>query len=408
MSTMPSRRPAPFAVAVAALVLVAATGCGALPVWSAPGPPVVVIGADLNLTGPGPGVAYDNGLALAVELVNAGRLAGEVRLGLRVLDNRGDAAASTRNLSQLASDGQVVAVVSAGCPRCVIEASGTLAVPVIALAGQQEVAAPADQRRWVFRLGPNAADNADALSLAMARAGVETVGVIAAADPYGQEGLRWITQAAGRDRMQVVATAQLDRSADAAAVTQAATKMAGWARPADPFAPAAPDPQQQEGETGPDAVVVWTYAPQADQLAAALRAAGYAGGLYLDMVAASELFLPDGSPLAGATLVFTTTPVADQRIASSPAAAARQEWVLDYVARYRTYHLHSTWAADAVLVVADAIARAEAADPAAVRDRLESVRLDGLTGPIRLTGDQHSGLSPHALVTLTGTAQRWQ
>jgi branched-chain amino acid transport system substrate-binding protein len=388
-------------------LLLATAGCGAVRAWLAPVPvPVAVIGVDLDLTGPAPGVGYGNGLRLAVELVNTQRLAGGHHIELRMLDNRGDAATSAHNLVTLAADPQVVAIITAGCAQCVIDTAGELAVPVIALAGEEEVAAPADQRRWVFRLGPTAADDADVLSQAMARHGVSTVGVIATVDPYGQEGLRWVRDAAVRDGLEVVATAELDPSAGEVAVAEAARVVASWQPPSDPLVlPAADQPES----TGPHAVVIWVPASQATAVAGALRGAGYTGRFFVDMVAADELFLTGTESVwAGATLVFTTTAVADQRIASSPAAAARQEWVLSYVSRYQTYHLHSSFAADALLVIAAAIARGGIISRAGIRDRIESTRLDGITGPIRFTADQHCGLSPAALLTLTATAERWQ
>lgn len=391
--------PALAVVTVAVSLLPA--GCSGIGAWSSPAP--VIVGVDLNLTGRGPGVVFDNGLRLALEQVNE-QLAGQRRLQLRVLDNRGDEDISAQNLTRLSADPHVAAIITAGCAACVIEAADTLTVPVISLDGSEAVAAPAAERRWIFRLGPNAGDNADVLSLAMARAGIETIGVIAVKDAYGEEGLRWVRDAAGRDRLDVVAAPRV-RAGDEASVTAAARAIAQWQPPPDPFTPTTED---RDGG-GPDAVVLWTYAPQAAEVAAALRDAGYTGRLFLDMVAADQLFLSGvAAAFDGATLVFTATPVADQRIASSPALAARQAWLLAYVSRYDTYDLHSTWAADALLVLADAIKRTDTIERAAVRDRLESTRLDGMTGPIRLTGDQHSALSPHALVTLTATGDRWQ
>ena len=51
------------------------------------------------------------------------------------------------HLARLAADPQVVAVVTAGCGACVIEASGSLALPVIALTGEEAVAAPAAAKK---------------------------------------------------------------------------------------------------------------------------------------------------------------------------------------------------------------------------------------------------------------------
>jgi branched-chain amino acid transport system substrate-binding protein len=376
--------------AVAGLAAIVTAGCALWPTRSAPEP--VVVGVDLDLSGRGPGVAYDNALRLAVEQVNERALAGPGRrIELQVLDNRGDAALSTQNLARLAADPRVVAAVTAGCDACVIETAASLTLPVIALTGEEAVAAPAAQRRWVFRLGPNAVDDADALAAAMADDGVTTVAVLASADAYGRDGARWFAAAAARNDLTVTTTVEVPAPADEAAVSASVL-----------------DRRRRTSTTdtdGPDAVLLWLPAPRAIAIAQALRAAGYRGRYYADMVAADELATPDW--LAGTRLVATPTAVAAERIAASPAAAARQEWVLAYVSRYGGYHLHSTWAADALLVLADAIDRAGRPDRAEVRDYLESTRIDGITGPIRFTAEQHSGLAG-GLVVLTATGDRWQ
>jgi branched-chain amino acid transport system substrate-binding protein len=375
----------------AALVLLPLlAGCG---LWSSPpAPPVLVIGVDLDLTGRGPGVAYDNALRLALEQVNERELAGPGRrVELRMLDNRGDPVLSAQHLTALAADPEVVAVVTAGCARCVIDAAESLAVPVLALTGEEAVGAPVAQRRWVFRLGPNAADDADVLSAAMAGAGIDTVAVVHTDDPYGRDGVRWFDAAAERDELRVTATVALPAGAEAL--------------PGD-VADAVLGTGRSTVDRGPDVVLLWTSPRQATDVARALRTAGYRGALYADMAAGDELFNP--GPLAGGQLVATLTAVAAERVAASPAAAARQEWVLAYVSRYGTYHLASTWAADALLVVADAVARADGGDRDAVRSRIESTRIDGITGPIRFTAEQHSGLLPSALVLLSADGDRWQ
>jgi ABC-type branched-chain amino acid transport systems, periplasmic component len=388
------RRPAVgIAATVLAAVVALAAGCGVWPTSTGPEP--VVVGVDVDLTGRGPGVAYDNALRLVVEQVNERARAGAGRrIELRVLDNRGDPAMSAQNLASLAADPQVVAVVTAGCGACVIEASGSLALPVIALTGEEAVAAPAAERRWVFRLGPNAVDDADALSAAMAGDGVSTVAVIAAGDAYGRDGAHWFAVAAARDGLELTAAVEVPATADQAALAELAASVLDRRRRAS------------TGDTdGPDAVLLWLPASQAAAVAQALRAAGYHGRFYADMVAADELATPEW--LAGTRLVATPTAVAAERIAASPAAAARQEWVFAYVSRYGGYQLPSTWAADALLVLADAIERAGRADRVEVRDHLESTRIDGITGPVRFTAEQHSGLAG-GLVILTATGDRWQ
>lgn len=391
------------ATLAAAAMLASGGGCATLSGSS--GPQTIYIGVDLPLSGSleATGTVHHNALALRVEQVNTGRLAGEqYRLELRVLDNRSDAATAADNLATLADDPQIVAVVTAGCPSCASAAEPS--VPLISL-DTVDVLAETDERRWLFRLGPNPADNADRLSQAMAQAGVDTVGLLAADDTYGQAGAAVIRDAADRDNIDIAVDLPVSLGEDGT-VQSAAETVAAW-RP-EQVLPTF-DPQTGELQpAGPDAVVIWADAPLAATSATALREAGYDGPLFLDMPAAADLFLTeDQVDLEGATLVFTDTPVIDQMITASPAAAARADWFESYLSRYDTYHLHASWAADAINVLVTAIGRAGTTEPGAVRDQLEATRIDGFTGAIRFTAAQHSGLHPGSLLLLLADGGRW-
>jgi branched-chain amino acid transport system substrate-binding protein len=387
----------------AAVVLLAGAGCAML--TGSSGPQTIYIGVDLPLSGDleATGTVHHNALALRVEQVNAQRLAGEqYRLELRVLDNRSDAATAADNLATLADDPQVTAVVTAGCPSCASAAEPS--VPLISL-DTTDVLAEADERRWLFRLGPNPPDNADRLSQAMAQAGVDNVGLLAADDTYGQAGAAVIRDAADRDEISIAIDLPVSLGENDA-VQSAAETVAAW-RPEQ--VPPTFDPQTGDVQpAGPHAVVIWADAPLAAAAATALRRAGFDGPLFVDMAAASDLFLTEEQvDLDGATLVYTDTPVIDQMITASPAAAARADWFESYLSRYDTYHVHASWAADAINVLIAAIGRAGTTEPGAVRDQLETTRIDGFTGAIRFTAAQHSGLHPGSLLLLTATGGRW-
>lgn len=255
---------------------------------------------------------------------------------------------------------------------------------------------------WAGSCSSWAGDDADLLAEQLTADRRATVALVTVADAYGQAGRQQLSAAADRGGLQLVLDQRLD-PADPATITRAAATITTWHPGQDP---AGPPPG-----SGPDAVVIWTPAPLAVALADQLRRAGYSGGLYLDAVAAGGLYLP-GQALAGARLVFTDTPVADQLIAATPAKAARQTWFRDYLAAHGTYHAQASWAADALSVIADALARIDrtGGQPTrdTVRDTIESTRrLDGLTGLIRFTADQHSGLHPQSLTILVASGGRW-
>jgi branched-chain amino acid transport system substrate-binding protein len=389
------------AAAAVAAVLATTTACGLL----AREPAALLVGVALDLTGrqAAVGTVYHQAIQLQVEQLAAGGQLNDRRLELVVRDNRSDPRLAAEHLAELARDARMAAIITAGCPRCVSEAAPALAVPLITLDAADEVVQPVAERRWVFKLGPNAGDNADRLSQGMAADGARTVAVVATADPYGQAGAREMGDAAQRDGLRVVARHEI-QAEEPASIAAAVDAIA--ALPADPADPAEPpDP----APAAPDAVVIWAPAPASIAIATALREAGYDGRFYLDTLAADPQFLPPAGRLGEATLVFTNLAAIDQRFVISPAGAKRRAWFSAYLSRHSAYHLQSSWAADALAVVVDAAARTGTGPaPAAIRDRLESTRIDGLTGQIRYTVDQHSGLHPTSLTLLTAGTDRWR
>jgi branched-chain amino acid transport system substrate-binding protein len=390
----------------AALSALAVTLAGCSVVADEPALEPVKIAADLELTGASSalGTVYRNALELRVEQVNQLGLLGNRRLELEIRDNRSDPVTAASNLAQLASDPEVTAIVTGACGECLISALDTInerGVPTIALAAPTAVSTPVNERPYIFKLGPNPDHTAAELARALVAAGAREIGMVNTGDEYGTEGAVEMTDAADRAQLEIVVQEPLGGEADLAA---AAGRIASYRPEPDPAAPpAAP-------QLGPDAVVVWADSALAGEVAASLRGAGYDGPLYLDAAAAGDLFLTgaDRGALAGATMVFTETMVMDEVVATSPAKAARKTWFRDYTARFGTYHAFSSFAADAVALVVDAVNRTGSTSRAQLRDAIEITQLDGLSGPLRLTPSQHSGLMPQALTLLTVRGDRWR
>ena len=106
-------------------------------------------------------------------------------------------------------------------------------------------------------------------------------------------------------------------------------------------------------------------------------------------------------------MVFTQILAIEDVIATTPAKAARKQWFRDYTARYGSYSGVAAFGADAVDLIADAVAKV-GGDRQRVRDVIETSQTDGLSGPIRLTPDNHSGLMPQALTLLVARSGRWR
>jgi branched-chain amino acid transport system substrate-binding protein len=379
-------------VAASALVLTALAGCDS---GSDSGAKTdIVIGADLA-SGSAVDAAYARALQLRVEQINASGKLGDRNLVLRIQDNKSDPTLSLRNISTLADDAQVAALITGYCDQCIVSAAKTIndkRIPTIALAPSDQVATPIESRRYVFKIGPNSADDAAALTDELIRAKKKKVAILYSDDLYGK---------GARDHMvsEITGAATLN-GAKIAVANQLAVK------------PTATDVTQSVGtltDAEPDALVVLTGSDQATLAVTAAKTAGFKGAVYFDAAAAGDLFVPQEATKAieSTTMVFTQVLAIDDVIATTPAKAARKQWFRDYTSRYGSYSGVASFGADAVGLIADAVVRA-GSDRLRIRDVLETSQTDGFSGPIRLTPDNHSGLMPQALTLLVARSGRWR
>ncbi len=352
----------------------------------------IVIAADLEMSGAGApiGTAYDRALRLKVEQLNLRGVLGSRKIRLETKDNHSDPTLSLANIAKFTATPEVAAIISGACSSCAIGSAKVLnekRVPAIALAPAAEVVTPIADRRYVFKLAPNPGDGATAMASELERAGVTTVGVLTTEDEYGRDGQSALRRELGKADVDIVGE--------------------GTAKPTDtdltqPIAKAIAEK--------PDALVIWTYPGQAGIAAVTARQAGFTGRFFLDSAAAGDLFLTGATAGATdrATLISTQTMAIDDVIATTPAKAARRQWFRDYTSRYGGYYGYASYAADALQLLVDAIETVGGTNRDRMRDVLENARLDGLSGPIRITPDNHSGLMPQALAVLVARGGRWR
>jgi branched-chain amino acid transport system substrate-binding protein len=349
----------------------------------------VVIGADLASSS-ATDTAYARALQLMIEQINASGELGGKRLVLRIQDNRFDPTASLRNISTFADDPTVAAIVTGSCSECAVGAAKTVTekkVPTIALMAASLTAhIPPASQRWVFKLGPNATDDASTLVAELQRTATKKVAVLYSDDLYGRDAFAAVTDNLAKANIKVTAAQKI--KPNATDVTQAVGSLA-------------------VGE--PDALLVLTGPDQAVLAATSARTAKYKGRLYLDAGAAGDLFIPQEAAAAmnNATMVFTQTLAIDDVVATTPAKASRRQWFRDYTSRYGTYSGVAAFAADAASLISDGVARV-GTDRGGIRNVLETSQTDGLSGSIRLTPDNHSGLMPQALTLLVARSGRWR
>jgi branched-chain amino acid transport system substrate-binding protein len=373
---------------MAAVLLLLPAGC------TAPGEeekPDLVVAASLELSGSAAdlGIAHERALRLKVDQVNASGLLRDRRLRLVVADNQTDGAVASGQITRFSEDATVTAIITGACTECLVAAANVVndkGVPTISLAPTTQVSSPPENRRFVFKIGPNVVDTSRALITELTNTGVKTLGVIAPTDAYGVEGREATVREAGKASIAISGTGTYGPTDDN--LGQAA----------------------RQATTGrPDAVVIWAFPVQSGLAAAALREAGYRGRIYLDAAAAGNLFLAGPSAAAdGAAMVFTQTLAMDDVIATTPAKAAQKQWFEDYTSRYGSYHGHASFGADALQLIVDAVNRTGTTDRARLREVLENIQMEGLSGPLRITPANHSGLMPQALTVLVARNGRWR
>lgn len=380
-------RLATASVVASTLLVAALAGCTSDDESSGGDSDTIVIGADLNNSST-VDIAYGRALQLRVEQVNASGRLGNKKLLLRTQDNRSDPTSSLRNINTFADDPTVAAVVSGSCDDCTAGAVKTIGdkkIPTIALA-DSDVTNPVAQRQYLFKLGPNSGDSAATMVAELQLRGLKDVALLYSDDRYGQGG-------------QAALKAELTKA-------HITLKLARAVKPT------ATDISQAVGDlvnTKAAALVVLAGPDQAALAANSADAAGFKGKLYFDAAAASDMFIPLASAAAtnNATMVFTQILAIDDVIATTPAKAARKEWFRDYVSRYGSYSGVASFAADAVDLIAAAVARV-GDNREQIRAILETSQIDGISGPIRLTPANHSGLMPQALTLLVARAGRWR
>jgi branched-chain amino acid transport system substrate-binding protein len=355
----------------------------------------ILIGADLELSGAAAqvGKAYQRALELKVEQLNESGVLGDRTVKLDVRDNRFDPSVSAGNIGDFTSNPAISGIIMGSCNDCAIGAAKTVndkKVPTIALAPAGEVSSPAAERRYMFKLGPNARDNVAAIVAELRARPIKSVALLYTDDSYGKEGL-----------------ALLDFELDQAGIDLLAKR---------PVKVTDTDVSQSVRTLvtdEPEALIVWAPAEQATLASSSLAEEKFEGAVFFDAVAAGELFVGAGSRAAeDTTMVFTQTMVIDDVIATTPAKAARKQWFRDYTARFGGYYGYSSFAADAVQLIVDAAAKAEGNTETpnrdSIRNLLETAETDGLSGPIRMTPENHSGLMPQALTLLVARGGRWR
>ena len=214
----------------------------------------------------------------------------------------------------------------------------------------------------------------------------QRVAVLAAAGLHGDSGVRALRNAldsAGRTLTQVV---RLPRSGYA--YGEAAGLVAA---------------------TAPDAVVVWSTAPESGTAAVALRRAGLPGSALLRRRRGRRRHHLRGvrGGRGGRVRGAPGSLVASALTGTSLAALARRDFVSRYRQRYGNYSPFAPYAFDALSLIADAARHAVSVDRGRLRAYLQSQVTEGIAGGYSFTPIRHGGMDRDSLGVFSVSRGDW-
>ncbi len=350
--------------------------------------PELVVGVCLELTGAASvvGDSAKRGLAVALEQINAEglRIGGKrCKIQLEFHDNKSDPDTATAVLTELANDTRVSAVIGGALANTSVAMSAVAEkrqIPMVSLAAADSIVKPVPQHRFVFKLGPNAANVAELIAQQLADNHLTNIAVMAESSPHGDAGLAALIEA----------TKPVGVTIPKAAIRLPLNATSYRAQ------------AEQLASAHPKAVVIWSQAPTSLAVANALQKAGYLGEMYFDAGAAADdaIDIAKNTAMRGANFVAPLIMSADGGLANSAPEFARRVFFNNFNRQYGSISSYAVFAADALTMVGTAAERA--ADPTRVRLRngLERAPFYLLGGAYTFSTINHGGVGPDQLAVL--------
>jgi len=355
----------------------------------------VKVGITVSSTGPAAslGIPERNTVALLPKEV-----AGQTIQWI-VLDDATDTTLAVKNMRKLVTDDGVDVVVGTSVTPGSL-AMGDVAAetktPLISVAANARIVEPVSERTWVFKTPQNDALMADAMTDAMVKAKVKTLGFIGFGDAYGDGWLAVMEAATKAKGIQIVAVEKYARTDTS--VTGQILKLIG----------AKPDAILIAGSGTPVAL------PQKE-----LHARNYAGLIYQTHGAAnSDVLRVCGKDCDGMILPAGPLLVAAQLPDSNPVKASALAYTRAYEAAYgagttNTFGGHM-WDAAQLILAAVPQALQGGAKPgtaefrAALRDALEGIKdLSVSQGIFNMSPTDHAGFDQRARVMVKVEGGKW-
>ncbi len=370
-------------------VLVAALAWGTLAVGAGQEP--IVIGGLFAESGKVAFVGTASRLVaeMTVKRINeAGGVLGRP-LKMVVYDTESDPNVALRLARQLVEKDQVLAIIgptATGSGMAVKKYTEESGVPTIMTVGGDVVIAggAAGPFHWTFKTPQRSSVAVAKIYAWLQQKGHKRIALLTANDGFGQDGLKFLKELAGKYGLEVIAEETLvptDTDFSAQAFKLVAAK--------------------------PEAVVVWTIGPSG--AVAAKNFANLPGDKPLVIQCHGQPG-PKFIELAGAAAEGALMPGTKLMAPDSLADADPQKPIIkDFIARYIALgyedkfplNTHSGYAYDALALLVAGLEAAGKPDRAALRDALEKLKdIVAISGIFTLTPEDHNGLGPDSLLML--------
>lgn len=313
-------------------------------------------------------------IQMAVDEINAKKLAGDWKLEVFFEDDEGNPTKSASATNKLIQQSQVSVIIGA------IHSSATLADMVVtARAGLPQLTAGStgtsiteQGNKWIFRTAVNDGFQANALmKYAKDVLKIKKVATFTAADDYGQSGAKLLEAAAQREGLQLVAKPTYNNG-DKDFKPQLLTIKDG----------------------GAEGIFMWGLYQDAALIGKQARQLGIGAQLFgASGMAAQKLIELGGDAVQGLILTQTFLP-------DSPDAKVN-EFVSKYKEKYKENPIpHAAQAYDTVYILADAVKKANGVKPDALRDAIAKTSgLKLVTGSPKFN-DKGDDIGKNLLVTV--------
>jgi branched-chain amino acid transport system substrate-binding protein len=322
-------------------------------------------------------------LNLVTDQINRDGVLGK-RLRLVVQDNGSDPARAAKQISDFA-DTDVVGIVGPGT-----SATATPAVPVveqkkIPMVTMGAADGLAQGHKWVFKTPPNGATVVEVLVRELLTLNTQKVGILAVSNQYGDSSLAAVQRAMQASNIGVAGTERFKDSE-----------------------------QDLSGPVGrlvakdPDVIVVSSIMPGAGYAAAAIKKSKFKGRVFFDSGAGAEIFLSGAKEASdGMYMIQHSILAANHTTATTPSQLAQKEFFAAYTQEYGEFSGYASYAADALNIMVEGIRKADSTDRQAIRDAIERLQYDGLTGSFEFSDKDHGGADGDGLTVLVVQKGAW-